>query len=330
MWMVRAGEGGYIAKDLGQKAVIAIGWNELGDLSEARSKEQIRSLYVKAYPDEPLGRRANAVAVVHKFRSVLKVGEKVITYDPESREYFVGEIVSDYKFLPDFVPDHWHVRKVRWDGRVSRDLLRITSRNSLGSTLTLFRVNKDIADELTSIMSGKAALDNLEIAEEEREELGQVRDETVERAHELIKDRLLRLSPDQMEEMVAAVLRGMGYKTRVSPKGRDRGVDVFASPDGLGLEEPRIKVEVKHRPKTKMGGPELRNFLGALRGGDRGLYVSTGGFTEDAKYETERATIPVTLVNLDDLARLIVSHYDKFDMEGRVLLPLARIYWPIE
>ncbi len=114
-----------------------------------------------------------------------------------------------------------------------------------------------------------------------------------------------------MECLVATILRAMGYKARVTPKGPDRGVDVIASPDGLGLEEPRIKAEVKHRPKTAMGSQEIRSFLGGLRQGDRALYVSTGGFSKDAAYEADRSNIPITLVALDDLASLIVDSLRK-------------------
>ena len=133
-----------------------------------------------------------------------------------------------------------------------------------------------------------------------------------------------------MEELVASILRGMGYRTRISPQGPDRGVDVTASPDGLGLEEPRIKAEVKHRKNTSMGSQEIRSFLGGLREGDKALYVSTGGFTKEAKYEADRSNIPLTLLDLDDLASLVVSHYENFDLEGRALIPLVRVYWPAE
>jgi restriction system protein len=67
-----------------------------------------------------------------------------------------------------------------------------------------------------------------------------------------------------------------------------------------------------------------------LRQGDRGLYVSTGGFSREAKYEAERAPVPVTLIDLTDLASLIVTHYESFDVEGRVILPLVRVYLPAE
>ncbi len=105
---------------------------------------------------------------------------------------------------------------------------------------------------------------------------------------------------------------------------------MLASPDGLGLEEPRIKAEVKHRPKTSMGSQEVRSFLGGLRQGDRGLYVSIGGFTKEAKYEADRSPVPVTLVDLGDLASLVVAHYEEFDIDGRVILPLVKVYLPTE
>jgi restriction system protein len=133
-----------------------------------------------------------------------------------------------------------------------------------------------------------------------------------------------------MQDFVAAILRAMGYRTRVSQRGPDGGVDIFASPDGLGLQEPRIKVEVKHRPNTAIAAPDVRSFLGGLRSGDRGLYVSTGSFTRDARNEADRATIPLTLIDLRALAQLATDNYDNFDQDGRALLPLKRIYRPAD
>lgn len=98
----------------------------------------------------------------------------------------------------------------------------------------------------------------------------------------------------------------------MSPRWADRGVDVVVSPDGLGLTTSRIKVEVKHRSGS-IGAQQLRSFLGALREGDSGLYLSSGGFTKDARYKAERATVSVTLVDIDDLAELVVTSYENLD-----------------
>ena len=127
---------------------------------------------------------------------------------------------------------------------------------------------------------------------------------------------------------MAALLRSLGYRTIVSSAGPDRGRDILASRDGFGFEPPRIVVEVKHR-RGAMGAPEVRSFLGGRHSDDRGLYVSTGGFTREAQYEAERATTVTHLMNLDDLARALIDQYEKLDTRGRALLPLTRIYWPL-
>jgi len=86
-------------------------------------------------------------------------------------------------------------------------------------------------------------------------------------------------------------------------------------------------VEVKHR-KGQMGSHEIRSFTGGLRPGDKGLYVSTGGYSREAKYEAERSNIPLTLMDADTLVSLIIQYYDNFDSEARSLVPLTKIYWP--
>ena len=93
------------------------------------------------------------------------------------------------------------------------------------------------------------------------------------------------------------------------------------------MEDPRIFVEVKHR-SGPIGAPSVRSFLGGRRPGDRGLYVSTGGFARDAKYEADRAPIPLSLLDFDDLVALALEHYDGLDVDSKRLLPLKRLYWP--
>lgn len=323
-WMIRAGEGGYLA-DKFAEGLVAIGW-DVGDLTKIQSPDEIRSTYLAAYPHDKKGKASGAVAMLYKFRHDIKRGDWAVTYDPEKREYLVGEVTSDYIF--EEKADYQHTRKVSWKHHASRDVLKPASKNYLGSTLTLFSVNEDVLDDLLSAAKGLGKSPAVADEESEKQQWQQVKEDLIGKAHELIKDKLLDLSEEEMPELVAALLRAMGFKTRISPKGPDRGVDVIASPDGLGFQEPRIKVEVKHRRNEQMGSQQIRSFLGALRPGDKGLYVSTGGFSKDAKYEAERANVPMTLVDLDELAKLVVDYYSKFDSEGQTLLPLVRVYWP--
>jgi restriction system protein len=84
--------------------------------------------------------------------------------------------------------------------------------------------------------------------EKNDEALGVISADTFERANEFIEDQINDLDWKQMQELVAGILRAMGYRTTVSEPGPDRGVDVFASRDGLGLEEPRDPPPVSWTP----------------------------------------------------------------------------------
>ena len=181
------------------------------------------------------------------------------------------------------------------------------------------------AGEIEAIISGQSPT-----APKEEIKLKDEKDllkEMQEKSHEFIKDTINKLDWDGMQELVAGLLRSMGYKTRISPIGADRGKDIVASPDGFGLEQPRIIVEVKHR-EGAIGAQQIRSFIGGRHKDDKGLYVSTGGFTKDARYEAERAGIPIMLMDSDDLVTAIVEHYEKMDAEAKGLLRLTKIYWP--
>jgi len=55
--------------------------------------------------------------------------------------------------------------------------------------------------------------------------------------------------------------------------------------------------------------------------------VSTGGFSKDARYEADRSTTPVMLIDLPELRRLFLEYYERLDEECRSLVPLTKIYW---
>jgi restriction system protein len=329
-WMVRAARNGLLAADFKDKSLVAVGWARVGDLTSIQNLEQMRAAVASAFPDMKQGAVINSAGVLHKFRNVIKVGDAVVSYDPERRTYLFGKVSSDYRYDPTVFDEHPNIRSVEWQSEISRDHLSAGSKNTLGSTLTLFEPGAAVLSEMQALAAGglpQPQTHTTEDVEEEESEI--IFHDTLSKAHEFIKDKILSISFDDMEALTAALLRSMGYKTRVTLKGPDQGRDVIASPDGLGFQAPRIIAEVKHRPNESMGAEKIRSFIGGLRADDRGLYVSTGGFTREARYEAGRSNVPVTLVDSDYLADLVVEHYEAFDAEGRSLVPLKKVYWPI-
>lgn len=336
MWMAR-GDGGRLYDAFQERGIIAIGWSELIDAQPGMSRKELAEIYARVRPDLKQGTIISGASQVWRFINEIAIEDFCITYDPTARKYAVGKIAGDCVAKLD--PQDRGVallRKVKWLGEIDRDELSTHTKNSLGSTLTVFQVPSSSTNEVLAVLKrGPAKTPMLEstVITDEVEDEEEVRDtrdlleETEARAIEFIKDRVSKLDWSEMQELIAGILRAMGYKTRVARPGPDRGADIVASPDGLGFEMPRIVVEVKHRDGS-MGAKEIRSFLGGRHKDDRGLYVNTGGFSKDARYEADRASIPVTLWDLDDLVRYLVENYDQLDSDTKQLVPLKRVYWP--
>ena len=323
LWMVRAGRDSIFIDEFLSRQMVAIGWSKLGDLSNVHSREELSQLVEQAWPENNRFQNGASIGQVYRFRQEIVPGQAVTTYDSNSRIYHVGTVTGDYEYHPEYDSELRHTRSVRWEKEVSRDKLSAEAKNSLGAISTIFCLSSSVVDELLNSQKDEGPSVEGEIEAE-----AEVRKDTEQRALEFLQDRLSKLAWDQMQELVAGLLRAMGYKTRISPAGPDRGRDIIASPDGFGFQPPRIIVEVKHR-KGSMGAPEVRSFVGGLRQNDNGLYVSTGGFSREARYEADRSNQNLTLMDADDLGKAIIEHYDRMDAETRALLPLKKIYWPV-
>ena len=301
-------------------------WGRLTE-QDLASKRTIKDNIALHEPDMSGGQVDNAAGQVWRFASELKAEHVAVMYHLSSRLYHIGDLVGDIQVDVGAEEDDVIYRNVRWDRTKARDDLSLAARNSLGSVLTLFSIDALVAGELDWIPDGDVASPVRQHTIEKALEQN-VAQSVGEQALELTKDRLARLKWDEMQEIVAGLLRALGYKTRVSSEGPDRGKDIIASKDGFGFERPRIAVEVKHR-KDQMGAQEIRSFLGGRHADDRGLYVSTGGFSREARYEAERASTVTHLMDLDQVARALIEQYDGLDEEARRLLPLQKTYWPV-
>jgi restriction system protein len=171
--------------------------------------------------------------------------------------------------------------------------------------------------------------DGLDVGEEEEPpKVVMTVEEAEELAWEQIQKFLQGMNPYEFQDLVADLLRAMDYHVAwVSPPGRDRGIDVIAYTDPLGASVPRIKVQVKHRESsTTVEG--LRAFMSVLGTDDLGLFVSSGGFTSEAREEARtQERRKITLIDLEAFFELWVEHYVKLSQEARQKLPLKPIYF---
>ncbi|GIU84544.1 MAG: hypothetical protein KatS3mg008_1319 [Acidimicrobiales bacterium] len=143
-----------------------------------------------------------------------------------------------------------------------------------------------------------------------------------------IERHLSEIDPYEFQDLVAALLRAMGYHVAwVAPPGPDRGIDIVAHTDPLGASGPRIKVQVK-RKQDKTGAQEVRSFLAVLGPNDVGIFISTGGFSSDAEIEVRsQENRRITLIDMEKLVDLWISYYDRLREEDKRMLPLQAVYF---
>lgn len=166
------------------------------------------------------------------------------------------------------------------------------------------------------------------VGEQDVEQAAIALEEARESAWLEIQDYLHRLDPYDFQKLVAALLRGMGYHVDwVAPPGPDRGIDIIAHQDPLGVSGPRIKVQVK-RQAARVDVKDMRGFIAVLGESDIGVFVSIGGFTRETEAEVRRLeNRRVMLVDIKRLVELWIEYYKSIPEEFRRLLPLIPVYF---
>ena len=145
-------------------------------------------------------------------------------------------------------------------------------------------------------------------------------------AREGIKKYIISKGPYEFQELVAALLRAMGYHTPfIAPKGKDGGIDIIAYLDPLGAQTPRIKVQVKHKPDTAIGPADVRALSGVLKAGDIALFVTSGTYTADARNAATTNDKFIRLIDGELFIDMWQEYYDKMTDEDKNRLPLKRI-----
>ena len=83
----------------------------------------------------------------------------------------------------------------------------------------------------------------------------------LETANAGILDFVNDKNPYEFQDIVAALLDVMGYHiSTVAERGPDGGIDIIAYTDPLGTSQPRIIVQVKHRPDDTISSDEIQSY----------------------------------------------------------------------
>ena len=173
----------------------------------------------------------------------------------------------------------------------------------------------------------KKTAEDDEATDEEAEQTIDI-DQIEQQGSDSLKEYVILKTAYEFQDLIAALLRGMGYFTPfVAPPGKDGGVDIIAYRDPLGTVSPRIKVQVKHRQGAARVD-EIRQLMGLLqKDGDVGMFISTTGFTSDAVNAARGSHVHVELIDLNRFIELWLNFYNKMTDDDKRELPLRAVYF---
>ena len=334
-WLIRAGSSGELGNFVIENSLACVGFGNVPDLTGVSTREEMRETVRRSYSDASDGKVANVAGQLWALRSRVRPGDVVVMPLKKTSQIALGVVTGGYRYLDD--PEAWwhHAVAVDWKRTdVPRTAVRQDLLYSLGALMTVCEIKRnDGAWRLERILgTGSDPGARIEAGDADATD-----------SSESILD-LERLGWDQIQasvaenfaghglsELVAGVLEAEGFFTQVAPPGPDGGIDVFAGQGPLGLDSPRLTVQVKSSP-SPVDVKIVRELHGVLstHGADQALLVAWGGVNKAARQELRSQFFRVRVWDADNLLDAVLRNYDKLSEELRADLPLKRVWTLVE
>jgi restriction system protein len=295
LWLVRLGRNGEFEGDALDKSLLSIGFNMTADLSGAKDRDAILEFIKAAFPDAPPGRQANFAAQVNQFVNTMAVGDMVVSPFKTLSKIGIGEVTGSYQQFEKGYP----ARPVKWlTTDVPRDAFKQDLLYSFGAIMTVCEVRRNAALKRVLAVAkggkdpGDGAAPDLPSKSHATETVAAVEADEAVNLEQIARDQIERrissvFTGHEFTNLIAAILTAQGYETHVSPPGPDSGIDIVAGRGALGLEAPRLVVQVKSGDNT-VDQPTLQSLIGCVQDthADHGLLVSWAGFKPTVRKRT--------------------------------------------
>lgn len=337
VWLCRAGKSGEREAYGLEHGLVGGGFPEVPDLTHADTREKISEVVRLRYLSQHEKKIPSHVGQLHALRNRMQVGDLVVLPRKHEPKVAIGRITGGYEYRGDNDDSALrHFRPVEWlKTDVPRTAIKQDLLYTLGSSLTICEVSRnDGAWRVARIAAtgrDPGARTELDVALEAGDPADDAETAPVD-LERLARDQILaRLAEEfaghALAELVGEVLEAEGFEVDVSPPGPDGGIDVFAGTGPLGLDRPRLIVQVKsgHGPVDVSVIRELQGVASRLNV-DQSLLVAWGGLNAAAEKELKDQFFALRVWDADDLLDMVLKNYDKLSEATRSRLPLRRIW----
>ncbi len=311
------------------------------DLTEIHDREILRKLVGDVYGGSK-NVVANLTGQLWTLRTRIQVGDFMVLPIRSTSQIAIGEVIGGYKYLKNQEdPSRRHVIQVKWlKTDISKALLKQDLVYQLGSALTIFEVgNNDAAYRLEKVLNGVpdpgARAEGASASANSSPNLADDIESPVVDLEEIAADGVAkRLQEDfkghDLSLLVEAILTSEGFVCRNSPPGADGGVDILAGTGTLGMDAPRLVVQVKSQTSA-VSDTVLQQLNGAIHRfqADQALLVTFGGVTSQARAYLDTQYFKIRVWTMSDIVKFVHKHYPSFDESIQRRLRLKQIWIPL-
>ena len=332
VYLARAGGHGEDEETAIEGGLAILGFRNVPSLAAAKERRHISKAVNDALPDEKAAKRSNVAGQLWAFAHRMRDGDLVVLPRKLTSQIAIGRVKGPYRYA-DVNGQKRHTRAVHW---VRPDVPRTAFGQDLlysfGAFMTVCNISRnDAATRVAAVVDGKPdpglAVD-LDPTPDGSSETPAESTDLAQLAHDQIVARIQsRFSGHALARLVDAVLQADGWVTRLSPAGPDGGVDILAGRGSLGLDAPRLCVQVKSQQKPA-DVTVYRTLQGTLQPftADQGLLVCWGGFNKAVQRESRQGHFSVRLWDSRDLVEAIYRSYERLPAEIQAELPLKPVW----
>lgn len=335
VYLVRAGGNGEDEEYVLEKGLAIIGFQEYPSVEAAKNYDDVLKIVIKANPEVKLRSAGRQAGQLWAFALAMKEGDIVVLPRKLTSQIALGKVTGPYKYRK-VGNEFRHTRAVKWvRPDVARTVFNQDLLYSFGSLLTICNISRNDADQrVAAVLDGQpdpGPMNNLQIGgapPDIPKETDEVATDLAQLSHDQIVRRIERqFKKHALAELVEAVLKTEGWVTKLSPPGPDGGVDIFAGRGSLGLDQPRLCVQVKSQT-SPCDVTVYRTLQGSMQTfkADQGLLVCWGGFNKVVQAEAKQGYFSVRLWESRDLVEAIYRNYEQLPAEIQAELPLKKVW----
>jgi restriction system protein len=337
VYLARAGKSGQDEELALDSGLAIIGFLEIPSLEGKKDYEAIFKLVESSLPGAKPRALGNFAGQLWAFALAMREGDLVVLPRKLTSQIALGRVKGPYRYQK--IGDSFrHTRGVDWvRPDVPRTAFEQDLLHSFGAFMTVCNISRNDAERrVATVAAGKpdpgpsTAIEKPKTAAHgapptlEPEELPDL----AQTAHDQIVAHIqARFAGHALSNLVDAVLRADGWVTKVSAPGADGGVDILGGRGPLGLDEPRLCVQVKSQ-NSPADVTIYRTLQGTMQTykAEQGLLVCWGGFNKAVTAESRQGHFTVRLWDSTDLVEAIYRTYERLPAEIRADLPLAKVW----